>query len=68
MVYKLHGVGMSTCTQRVLIAATEAGLEVEIVPVDFGKGEHKSEEFMKHQPFGQVPFLEDTETGVTMHE
>lgn len=68
MVYKLHGVGMSTCTQRVLIAATEAGLEVELVPVDFGKGEHKSEAFLKLQPFGQVPALEDTDAGIVMHE
>jgi glutathione S-transferase len=68
MVYKLHGVGMSTCTQRVLIAATEAGLEVQVVPVDFAKGEHKSPEFMKLQPFGQVPVLEDTEAGITIHE
>lgn len=68
MVLKLHGMPMSTCTQRVLIAATEAGLDVELVPVDLRKGEHKSEEFLKLQPFGQVPALEDTETGVVMHE
>lgn len=70
MVYKLHGVGMSTCTQRVLIAAQEAGIQdqVELVPVDFAKGEHKSDAFIKMQPFGQVPVLEDTENGVIMHE
>lgn len=68
MVYKLHGVGMSTCTQRVLISAAEAGVDVELVPVDFQKAEHKSEAFLKLQPFGQVPALEDSEAGITMHE
>ncbi|KAK9898488.1 thioredoxin-like protein [Cystobasidium minutum MCA 4210] len=68
MVYKLHGVALSTCTQRVLITAQEAGVEVELVPVDFKSGEHKSEAFLKLQPFGQVPVLEDTDAGITMHE
>lgn len=68
MVYKLHGAAVSTCTQRVLITAAEVGVDVELVPVDFSKGEHKSPEHIKHQPFGQVPYLEDTETGKTMHE
>lgn len=59
---------MSTCTQRVLIAAEEAGLDIELVPIDFAKGEHKSEAFLKLQPFGQVPALEDTDAGIVMHE
>merc|ERR1711879_50815 len=68
MSLKLHGSPYSTCTQRVLIAAAEAGVEVELVVIDFAKGEHKSQKFLQLQPFGKVPVLEDTETGVTLYE
>ena len=50
---------MSTCTQRVLCTANELGLKLEVVPVDLMKGEHKGPAFMKMQPFGQIPVLED---------
>ena len=36
-------------------------VEYEIVPVDLMKGEHKSPEFLKLNPFGQVPVLLDGE-------
>jgi glutathione S-transferase len=68
MVLKLHGVLQSTCTSRVRIAAAEAGVELEFIPVDFKAGEHKSPEYLKLQPFGQVPVLEDTENGLTFFE
>jgi glutathione S-transferase len=68
MVYKLYGHPFSTCTNRVLIVAKEVGLEIEYYQVDLFKGEHKSEDFLKHQPFGQVPYLVDTEEGVTFYE
>lgn len=68
MTLKLHGVKMSTCTQRVLITAAEAGVDVELVEIDFQAGQHKSPEYLKLQPFGQVPALEDTENGLTFFE
>lgn len=59
MVIKLHGIPQSTCTQRVLTVLKEKNVPYEIVPVDFSKAEHKSEEYLKKQPFGQVPYIED---------
>jgi len=59
MVLKIHGIKGSTCTQRVLTALYEKGVPYELVTVDFAKGEHKSEKYMKLQPFGKVPALED---------
>lgn len=68
MSLKLMGSEWASCTQRVQLAAFEAGVKVEIVPVDLMKGEQKTEEYLKLQPFGQIPVLVDEETGITMHE
>ncbi|KLO14538.1 glutathione S-transferase [Schizopora paradoxa] len=57
MVLKLYGSVLATCTQRVLVVAKYLDLEVELIGIDFGKGEHKSPEYLKKQPFGQVPYL-----------
>jgi len=58
--FVVHGVGMSTCTRRVLTAIEEKGSTYELRPVNFQVAEHKSHEYVdKHQPFGQVPVLYD---------
>ena len=57
MVLKLYGGVLTTCAQRVLVVANHLGVEVESIDIDFGKKEHKSPEYMKKQPFGQVPYL-----------
>lgn len=56
---KIYGLAMSTCTRRVMMVAEEKGIPYEIVPVDLTKGEHKQPEFLKRQPFGVIPALED---------
>jgi glutathione S-transferase len=38
------------------------GLEHELIEVDLAKGAHKSPEFLKLNPFGQVPVLQDGDT------
>jgi glutaredoxin len=48
-----------TCTQRVLTALYEKGVPYELITIDFSKAEHKSEKYMKLQPFGKVPVLDD---------
>ena len=58
MVLKLHGLTVSTCTQRVATVLIEKKVPFELVNIDMSKGEHKSEAFTKMQPFGQVPVLE----------
>jgi glutathione S-transferase len=42
---------------RLLLSLLE--LEYEIIPVNLGGGEHKSPEFLKLNPFGQVPVIID---------
>ena len=59
MVLKIHGHLIATCTQRVLTVAEELGVPYELVVVDYTKNEHKSPEYMVHQPFGQLPYIED---------
>jgi glutathione S-transferase len=38
------------------------GLENELIEVNLAKGAHKSPEFLKLNPFGQVPVLQDGDT------
>lgn len=66
MVIKIHGVLQSTCTRRVLTALGEKNAPYELVKVDFRAREHKSEAYLKLQPFGKVPVLEDD--GVFIYE
>lgn len=42
----------------------ETGLEYELVPIDFKKGEHKSPEFLEINPAGKLPALVDGEIKV----
>lgn len=57
---KIIGNTASTCVKRVLTICLETNTDYEIVPIDFGKGEHKSPEYVeKYQPFGRVPAFED---------
>ncbi|KAJ3023975.1 hypothetical protein HKX48_008589 [Thoreauomyces humboldtii] len=56
---KVHGLAMSTCTQRVATTLREKNVPFEIVDVDFSTGEHKSAPHLVHQPFGQIPFIVD---------
>lgn len=68
MTLKLYGFVHSTCTRRVRTALAEKGLDVEIVPVDLAKGEQKTSSYLNDlQPFGKVPVLQDTETGIQIY-
>jgi glutathione S-transferase len=53
----LYGLKESTCTQRILILLTELGLNYNFENVDLFAGEHKTEDYMKIQPFGKIPAL-----------
>ncbi|KDR68560.1 hypothetical protein GALMADRAFT_256820 [Galerina marginata CBS 339.88] len=59
MVLKLYGSKVSTCTKRVAVVLHEKKVPFELIDIDFAKGENKSPEFLKHQPFGQVPYIDD---------
>ncbi|RAQ51841.1 glutathione S-transferase PM239X14 [Aspergillus flavus] len=69
MVLKLYGFPLSTCTRRVRTVLAEKGVEAEFHSVDLAKGEQKSESYLNDlHPFGKVPVLQDTETGVQIFE
>lgn len=56
---KLYVNPLSSNSRRVQVVASYLGLRLETVVVDFGRGEHRSAEFLKLNPNGAVPVLED---------
>ncbi|KAM1373671.1 hypothetical protein ACFX2I_024344 [Malus domestica] len=54
MVVKVYG-PFYAAPKRVLVCLVEKEIEFETSPIDLFKGEHKSPEFLKLQPFGQIP-------------
>ena len=58
---------ITTCSRRVIAACVEAGVDFDLVSLDFQKLEHKQPEYMKLQPYGKVPAWQD-ETGVNIFE
>ncbi|KAI9573206.1 glutathione S-transferase [Boletus coccyginus] len=59
MVLKIYGYAKSTCTRFVALVCKEKEIPYEVVPIDLTKREHKSTEFIKNQPFGQIPYIDD---------
>lgn len=57
MVLKLYGSAMST--SRVLVTILEKDLPYELILIDIAKGDQKTEDYKKLQPFGKVPVLDD---------
>ena len=58
MTIKIYGPRMGSSLRAHWVAA-ELGTDYEGVSVDFAKGEHRSEAFLKINPMGQVPALVD---------
>ena len=52
---EIHGATPSTCTRRVMYAAALLNQPINLVTVDVMKGQHKTAEYKKYQPFGKVP-------------
>lgn len=44
--------------RRVTIYIAEKGLDIELIPVSFATGEHRSEEILRRNPMGSLPILE----------
>jgi glutathione S-transferase len=59
MSVKVYGIALATCTSRVLFTAFELGHPVELITIDFSKGEHKQPAHLARQPFGKIPVVED---------
>jgi glutathione S-transferase len=56
---RLYWHPFSIIPRRVRIALREKGLECEEVEVDLPRGAHREPPFLRLNPFGQVPVLED---------
>ena len=56
---KLHGLPPSPPTQAVFVVIKQLGWDIELTPVDFKGGAHKTPEFLALNPRGQIPTLEE---------
>ncbi|KAI8549003.1 hypothetical protein RHMOL_Rhmol07G0317300 [Rhododendron molle] len=56
---KVYGPAFSTAVSRVLACLIEKEVEFQLVAVNMAKGEHKKPDYLKIQPFGQVPAFQD---------
>ncbi|KAG0255264.1 Glutathione S-transferase zeta-1 [Mortierella polycephala] len=64
----LYSYFRSSCSWRVRIALNLKKIDAEIRPINLLKGEQRSEEFLKIQPFGFVPAYIDSKSGQTLIE
>jgi glutathione S-transferase len=55
---KIYG-GAKNRGRRCLWLAAELGVEVDVIDVDLGSGQHKTPDFLRINPNGQVPVLDD---------
>lgn len=55
---KIYGNEQSACTRSVLMVLAEKNTPVEFVSIDLAKGENRTEEHLKKNPFGKIPVLE----------
>ncbi|MQW89302.1 glutathione S-transferase family protein [Sinorhizobium saheli] len=62
---KLYHHPLSGHAHRARLFLSLLGIEHELVQVDLAKREHKQEQFLKLNPFGQVPVLDDGGTIVS---
>ncbi|MGX9355492.1 glutathione S-transferase family protein [Roseobacteraceae bacterium S113] len=62
---RIHSFALSGHAHRVVLFASIAGLDHEVVSVDLPNGAHKSDAFLALNPVGQVPVLEDGDVCVS---
>ena len=56
---KIYGAEFSNNVNKVRFTANALGLEYELIPVNLMEGEHMSEDFLKMNPMGKVPVMQD---------
>ncbi|XP_071725163.1 glutathione S-transferase-like [Rutidosis leptorrhynchoides] len=61
---KVYGPAFSTAVSRVLACLIEKDVQFELIPVNMAKAEHKKPDYLKIQPFGQVPAFQDESTSL----
>ena len=57
MVFKLYGIYRSPWVSLVAAVLKEKQVPFELVSVDYDGKEHKSPEYLKKHPFGQIPYI-----------
>jgi glutathione S-transferase len=62
---RIHGFPLSGHSHRVVLFASLAGINHEVLTVDLANGAHKKGDFLAMNPFGQVPVIEDGETVIS---
>lgn len=62
---RIHSFPLSGHAHRVELFAGLAGIDHEVINIDLAGGEHKQEAFLKLNPFGQVPVIEDGENVIS---
>ncbi|MEQ9620208.1 MAG: glutathione S-transferase family protein [Deltaproteobacteria bacterium] len=63
---KIYGSVVSVPTNKVRFAANKLGLDYEFIMVNLAEGEHMTERFLKLNPVGKVPVIDDG--GFTLFE
>ncbi|XP_058115548.1 glutathione S-transferase F8, chloroplastic-like isoform X2 [Magnolia sinica] len=61
----VYGPTLSTAVSRVLACLIEKEVQFQLINVDMSKEHHKKPDFLKIQPFGQVPAFQDENIFVT---
>ncbi|KAJ7071628.1 glutathione S-transferase [Mycena amicta] len=59
MTMNIYGSKLATCTRRVATVCHELQIPFELIEVNVMNGENKTAEFLKYQPFGQIPYIDD---------
>lgn len=62
---KIHGFPLSGHSHRVELFANLSGINHEVITVDLAAGEHKQAPFLKLNPLGKVPVIEDGEAVIS---
>ncbi|KAI0263539.1 glutathione S-transferase [Gloeopeniophorella convolvens] len=66
MTLKIYGWPVSSCVRRAAHIAKERGIPYEFIQLDKATNVHKGAEYLSHQPFGVVPYINDD--GFEMYE
>ncbi|MCR9203871.1 MAG: glutathione S-transferase family protein [Halobacteriovoraceae bacterium] len=65
---KLYSMVPFDCSGKVNWLLNELGVDFELETLSWKNGDLASEKYLKMNPIGQIPVLEDSETGVVMFE
>ncbi|MFT5632010.1 MAG: glutathione S-transferase [Candidatus Azotimanducaceae bacterium] len=62
---RIHSFPLSGHAHRVVLFASVAGINHEVVNVDLANGAHKKDDFLAMNPAGQVPVIQDGDAIIT---